>query len=172
VLSSEDAGVGDNGGSGGGVGGGGGGGGEATRSSDPEVDTISQGPDDCVIISRPTSPNRTEAGAQYIIEYDEDGIALMGCTGGLLIGNLPHLRSTCPVNPFTKSRGLRTVGCNPALCAKCYCYICDRPAVECPQWTSLDTTRPAHCNAHDKHSVWQRLRKKEAEARRLATHDS
>jgi hypothetical protein len=104
-------------------------------------------------------------GAQPIPELDEDGIALVGCRGALLLANLPHVRSTCLANPFTAGSAKRTVGKNSSVCGLCYCYVCDQPAVECPNWTSLDTSAPAHCNAHDELWMWKTMRRLNAEAR-------
>jgi hypothetical protein len=112
---------GGNGGGGGGGGGGNGGGGCGGAPALPNMEDV----DDCVMDSRPSTPLHAGAlGAQSISpELDEHGIALVACTGDLLLANLPHLRTTCPAKPFTAGCAKRTVGRNPEACGRCYCYV-------------------------------------------------
>src|SRR6056297_2167602 len=86
-----------------------------------------------------------------------DGIPLVGCTSDYLLANLPHTRFTCPATPFTATSSKWAAGRNSETCSWCYCYICDRPAAECPQWTSLDLMVRGHCNAHGGEWIWKRL---------------
>ena len=88
-----------------------------------------------------------------------DGLVLVGTSGGLLIEDLPHARADCSLRSFVAGAAKRTVGDNQVACAHCWCYVCQQPVVHCRQWTSLDTARPAHCNAHGGNVIWKRMKR-------------
>lgn len=47
--------------------------------------------------------------------------------------------------------GGEEVGPNASFCDKCFCYVCDLPAKDCPDWAD-------HCNAHDGEDIWKAKR--------------
>jgi hypothetical protein len=132
--------------------------------ADTEVPPAARSEDEgsCLEISRPPSPLDESlsgsAAADADAELSSEGIAFIGCRGGLRPHVLPHKRSLCPVKRFTPGHAKRTTGGNSERCDKCWCYICDVMAANCPQWESNDTSRPAHCNAHDGGPLWRKLR--------------
>lgn len=121
--------------------------------------------DFCFEISQPPTPldvsftGSTTADADA--ELSSEGMAFVG-SRGRLCPLLPHRRSNCPNKPFiqrTQRNAKRTLDRNGERCEHCWCYVCDVVAANCPQWESNDTSTPAHCNAHDRCSLWKRLRK-------------
>ena len=78
--------------------------------------------------------------------------------GGTLAADLPHARCACPLTPFVPSIAKRTVRGNDAFCEKCWCFVCEVPAAQCHQWTSMDTKQPAHCNGHARGKMWATLK--------------
>lgn len=47
------------------------------------------------------------------------------------------------------------LGQNGSRCSKCFCYVCDKLASSCEQWT--ESNMP-HCNAHARASCWKARR--------------
>ena len=85
----------------------------------------------------------------------EDGVEVVGSRGSTLAADLPHPRADCPVSPFTPSKtAKRAVRGNDKHCPSCWCFVCEVPVAQCPQWSSRDAKTPAHCNAHAKNKLW------------------
>ena len=74
--------------------------------------------------------------------------------------HLPHECEHCTVWPFCKEPGtMRTHEGNAAVCANCWCYVCQRPVARCSQWQSDAASAPAHCNAFRGSTMWNNWRR-------------
>lgn len=76
----------------------------------------------------------------------DDDCQVVGSTGFNALADFPHSRENCVVFKMSSDPGA-----NMKHCDNCYCYCCDAPAKDCPQWAS-------HCQARHGDSHWQRLR--------------
>ena len=78
-------------------------------------------------------------------KVDDDDVELVGRKGAIALVDFPHARFNCAEYPFR-------AGAESAICANCYCYVCDAPARGCPQW-------PTHCHAVHTSTHWQQRRR-------------
>ncbi|XP_020773093.2 uncharacterized protein zgc:112980 [Boleophthalmus pectinirostris] len=70
---------------------------------------------------------------------------------------LPHARYDCPIQPFmaTECEISAPVHNNQLMCEQCFCYICDKLASQCKEWSSSGV---CHCNSHKKSTFWNNQR--------------
>jgi hypothetical protein len=79
---------------------------------------------------------------------DEDGeIVFVGIANE---DNRIHARYDCIRFLFSSGKFKETDHGNQHYCGKCYCYACDRPASDCPDWSW-------HANANQKDPKWQQI---------------
>lgn len=86
---------------------------------------------------------------------DNDDVQLIGTVGHV---PLPHLRQHCTEKQFLPRGGEN----NSFYCNLCYCYVCDKLASECSQWTDCGpgSTSPPHCHANETMLCWKNQRKR------------
>eukprot|EP00743_Colponemidia_sp_Colp-15_P007749 GILK01008391.1.p1 GENE.GILK01008391.1~~GILK01008391.1.p1 ORF type:complete len:387 (+),score=76.66 GILK01008391.1:75-1235(+) len=70
-----------------------------------------------------------------------DDVVMVNCKGDTM-ASFVHPRHTCIVYQFSSEPAKN----NELHCNKCYCYICEVPANQCPQWSF--SSQDAHCNGH------------------------
>ena len=75
---------------------------------------------------------------------DDDDVQCTGRTGDNALSDFPHARENCVAIKFVQGQEAKH-------CANCYCYVCDGPAKECPQWAE-------HCKASHTSVQWQQKR--------------
>lgn len=79
------------------------------------------------------------------------GVQVIGKKRDPFVATLSHQRYNCFYNPFTmESAGTMGSTGNLKHCQKCFCYVCDKPAADCEQWSN-------HCHAY-KTDDWDRKR--------------
>ena len=90
---------------------------------------------------------------------DEDDVQVLGSTGPNALTDFPHAREHCLVHPLAATEA-------QSYCPNCYCYVCDRPARDCPSWSSRsvggneeeeDYYRNNHCRASGSDPKWRQL---------------
>ena len=85
--------------------------------------------------------SRGGGGAAATDDGDDD-VVFEGRTGDLALADFPHARENCAEKPWQP-------GSERNACPNCYCFVCDKPASECPEWAS------SHCMATHKSAHWR-----------------
>jgi hypothetical protein len=124
--------------------------------------------DDCYVVppvaKRPTTTGTAAAasassGAAAAATGDssadgDDDVTVEGTSGAMSLIDFPHARENCGKHRFE-------LGKYGALCANCYCYVCDVPASDCLTWA-------AHCSASHSEPRWRKEREHQRTARSSA----
>lgn len=118
---------------------------------DDEIKILDAGQVSSLIVCTPDTIAVT--GANGGIDEDDDAIQVVGTVGHV---RLPHLRQDCTESIFKVSDAVAAG--NSECCDLCYCYVCDKPASECSQWTVV-MGKGSHCNATNATVYWQNQRK-------------
>jgi hypothetical protein len=115
------------------------------RDSEKKVNNNKLEDEECFIVEAPT-----QTLAVATSNRDED-VEIVGATGPNALEDFPHPRQDCVSFPVQKNSRL--------FCKKCYCYVCDSLASECPNWTF-------HCEAKAGVYFWEQKRKTERTKRK------
>ena len=102
---------------------------------------------------KPSSSDPGSAAAPKVASHSGWPLVVVG-SSGLVASNMPHPRHACTTHRFRESKARRTVAENARRCDHCWCFVCEVRAAECPQWSSSDVQKPAHCNAYPKAGFW------------------
>ena len=78
---------------------------------------------------------------------DDEEVEIVGSKGDNPLIDFPHLREHCLCHPFAKTD-------HAAFCKMCFCYVCDKPASECTDWTDQQ-----HCEAISSVQAWKDARR-------------
>ena len=82
----------------------------------------------------PPKPKPQETTSSNDVPVGDDGIVLVGSTGGTNMALLPHPRSECPTVPpyYAAAVDLSTADSkvNQRRCANCFCRVCEVPAIK------------------------------------------
>ncbi|XP_069503367.1 uncharacterized protein [Ambystoma mexicanum] len=106
-----------------------------------------------LIIEDPSEKSLVEEKRTEELVLDEELAITFTRSGNVM----PHARYDCMANPFVRAEHETgaPIENNANVCDQCYCYLCDKPALKCPYWT---TTCVCHCNAHNKSVFWKSQR--------------
>lgn len=85
---------------------------------------------------------------QAVVMDDDDEVEFVGRKGDNPLSDFPHLREHCLCHPFATSD-------HKICCKMCFCYVCDKPASECTEWT----TSEGHCDAVSTNPIWRDARR-------------
>ena len=108
----------------------------------------------CVEIMDPNADAAAAAAAAVAPDEDEDAdVQYAGRTGDIALSDFPHSRENC-------LESLWKPGNEKHACPNCYCFVCDKPVSECPEWDE-------HCMAKNTQQV--DLDARALEAARLAS---
>ena len=77
-------------------------------------------------------------------EDDDEELQFVGRTGQNALSDFPHSRENCLESKWRP-------GAEAKACANCFCYVCDAPVKQCPQWRT-------HCAATHTQEKWRRAR--------------
>lgn len=107
-----------------------------------------------------------KAAKRSLSEAVDDDLEVTGTGGtGLLAADMPHARCNCPLKRFKKSQAKKASPENVLHCEQCWCFVCEKPVRQCPQWDSVDVARPAHCNAHAGFAMFKKMRRADSGVR-------
>ena len=99
----------------------------------------------CVEITDPNADAAAAAAAAVAPDEDEDAdVQYAGRTGDIALSDFPHSRENC-------LESLWKPGNEKHACPNCYCYVCDKPVSECPEWDE-------HCMATNTQQKWISMR--------------
>ena len=91
-------------------------------------------------------------------ENDNAELQFIGYTGTDALTDFPHARENCGVHEFKP-------GIEIEKCINCYCYVCDFPANQCPEWEN-------HCKATYTSLMWKTQRETTAKSKNITAASS
>lgn len=98
--------------------------------------------DEVLETSAPPAPVQNDVHEKR--DDDDDDVTCTGRTGANALSDFPHARENCVAVRFVQ-------GQESKCCNNCYCYVCDAPAKDCPEWSE-------HCKASHRSAAWQQRR--------------
>ncbi|XP_042457033.1 uncharacterized protein LOC122041425 [Zingiber officinale] len=116
--------------------------------------------DDCFILpNNPSLGDQLDLSRRLTLDSPplSDDVAIIAERGKVACRDYPHSRHLCGNYPFIKTP-------HKSHCQKCYCYVCDEPA-PCDRWEK-------HCEASDKHILWNDMRRDHRAARQKVKPES
>ncbi|XP_048579981.1 uncharacterized protein LOC116617584 [Nematostella vectensis] len=121
----------------------------------PDIKDDGDDGDESIIIVSPCKPEGNAVSTASPLKGD------LAVTFNQPALNLPHAREDCRIHkfkpPFSNNYRLsRPIEGNDLYCEKCYCFVCEKLASKCPQWTGK--CEACHCNAFGKSPFWKHLR--------------
>ena len=108
----------------------------------PSVQAAAMEEDEVLETAAPPAPLQDDVNMGN--DDDDDDVQCTGRTGDNALSDFPHARENCVAIKFVQGQEAKH-------CANCYCYVCDGPAKECPQWAE-------HCKASHTSVQWQQKR--------------
>lgn len=137
---------------------------------DEEVEVVDAPLSESLILEETEAAAEQAAAAAH--NDDDQDVQLVGRRH---VQALPHMRPHCTEHPYQKQNQGEIIDVditnnnnnnndnpNARFCSLCYCYVCDRPVPDCPQWA-------AHCHATDKSKHWKEQRRRAALAAKRGT---
>jgi hypothetical protein len=97
------------------------------------------------VLETAAPPAPVQKDVRMADDSNDDDVTCTGRTGDNALLDFPHARENCVAFKFVQ-------GQESKCCDNCYCYVCDAPAKDCPEWEA------EHCKASHTSAAWQQRR--------------